>query len=338
MAKNKDTRKSKRVPLKKNGSPDLRYSKAKANKKKPTTYQILSKQFTKLNKELPEEYKLSRKERSKILKEQVLPQFAGIPRYKLRVKAIRAVLEEVVEQIPHKEGCDINLLDISDYAYVEWFALDETIRELVPDCIYIKVSGGEYGETRIFNTRDYEYGSSGVREIVESIRQYADNVPSGRFIFSAYKKLRPNKRNDGTPENYYLDFILTYIDKNGNEEAYAETEQVEYELPKTKEVKKAKKRVKEVIEEKIKNLKTKKDSRRRAKRTIIKNVNQTIGLFKAADKTKNKTRKKILTAKGVQMFLKSNDQLKDYKKTGKITDYLYNKLTGRLEKSLDNDE
>ena len=37
------------------------------------------------------------------------------------------------------------------------------------------------------------------------------------------------------------------------------------------------------------------------------------------------------------MFLKSNDQLKDYKKTGKITDYLYNKLTGRLEKSLDNE-
>jgi hypothetical protein len=35
--------------------------------------------------------------------------------------------------------------------------IDEFIRERVPDCIFLRVNAGEFGVTKIFNTRDYNY-------------------------------------------------------------------------------------------------------------------------------------------------------------------------------------
>ena len=126
--------------------------------KKTTTYNRILKEFTKLNNSLPEDRKLSIKERRKIIKEQVLPAYKNQPKYKFRVRKLREDIVKIYDKIPPKEICDLNYIDPSEYAYVEWFSLDETIRELVPDCIYVKVTAGEYGETNIFNTRNYEYG------------------------------------------------------------------------------------------------------------------------------------------------------------------------------------
>ena len=207
--------------------------------KKTSTYNRILKEFTKINNKLPEDRKLSIRERRTIIREELLPQYKGIPQYKLRVKAIKSSILSAYEKIPPKELCDINYLDPSDFGYVEWFSLDETIRELVPDCVYVKVSADDYGITKIFNTRNYEYGRRGVREIVENIRPDAENN-SGRFIFTGYKKLRPRKRNDGNPENYYLDFVLSSVDSKGNETAYGDTEQVDYQVPKTRENRKIK--------------------------------------------------------------------------------------------------
>ena len=110
-----------------------------------------------------------------------------------------------------------------------------------------------------------------VRDIIENIRPDADNN-SGRFLFSGYKKLRPKKRNDGTAENYYLDFVLYTFDKKGNELAYADTDEVIYNVPKTRENRKKRTKVHKIIEGKIKQLKSKKDSRRRAKKTLEKKI------------------------------------------------------------------
>jgi len=329
VAKRKEQKKVK-TPLKSDGSPDLRYAKNKT-KRKPTAYQVISKQFTKINDKLPEESKLSYRQRRKLIKEKILPQFKDIARSKIRVTPIKAAIVGVIEELPPKEGCDINLLDISDYAYVEWFALDETIRELVPDCIFIQVSAGEYGQTKIFNTRNYDYNVQGVKEIVDSIRPDADNEPSGTYIFSAYKKLRPKKKNDGTPENYYLDFVLTHIDKKGREEAYGDTEQVEYTPPKGKAYKKAKNKVKEMIEGKIKALKSKKDSRRRAKKTLEKNIAKGNAFFKRLKKEKKPTA--ALTRKANAEFKRELELLEKYYKEGKITEYNYKKSLDRIFKN-----
>ena len=297
--------------------------------KKPTTYNRILKEFTKLNNKLPEDRKLSIKQRREIIKNKILKKKKNVPLYKLRVKPLRAALEKIVDKIPPKEICDLNYIDASDFAYVEWFSLDETIRELVPDCVYVKVTAGMYGETKIFNTRNYDYSSKGVKDIVEGIRPDADNN-SGRFLFSGYKKLRPRKKNDGTPENYYLDFILFFIDKRGNEEPFGEAESVDYEVPKTRETRKRKTKVKHVIEDKIKALKSKKDSKRRAKKTLQANIKKLTQIATRAKKSPTMNNRVLKT----KQFTKTAELLEKYKKTGKMTEAQYDKSLEELLKQL----
>jgi len=297
--------------------------------KKTSTYNRILKEFTKINNKLHEDRKLSIRERRTIIREELLPQYKGVPQYKLRVKAIKASILSAYEKIPPKELCDINYLDPSDFGYVEYFALDVTISELVPDCVYVKVSAGDYGETKIFNTRNYEYGRRGVREIVENIRPDADNN-SGRFIFTGYKKLRPRKRNDGTPENYYLDFVLFSVDAKGNETAYGDAEQVDYEVPKTRENRKIKTKVNKIIELKIKELKAKKDSKRRAKTTLEKNIKQLQSLSKKANKRPTRTSE----FQKYKQFNKTAELIEKYKAEAKITDKQYEKDLQRILKNL----
>lgn len=295
--------------------------------KKTTTYNRLLKEFTKINNKLPEERKLSIKQRRKIIKENLLPKFKDVPKYKLRVKKIKSAILKEFDKVPPREICDLNYIDPSDFAVVEWYALDETISELVPDCVYVKVSAGDYGETKIFNTRNYEYGRRGVRDIIENIRPDADNN-SGRFLFSGYKKLRPKKRNDGTPENYYLDFVLYTFDKKGNELAYADTDEVIYNVPKTRENRKKRTKVHKIIEGKIKQLKSKKDSRRRAKKTLEKNIKQLAVISKKTSKRPTPTN----TFQKTKQFNKSATLLEKYYAEGKMTEAQYNRELDRILK------
>jgi len=297
--------------------------------KKISTYHRLLKEFTKINNKLPEDRKLSIKQRREIIKEQLLPKYKDVPKYKLRVKDIKKTILRAYNKIPPKEICDLNYLDPSDFAFVEWYALDETIAVLVPDCVYVKVSAGEYGSTNIFNTRNYEYGRRGVREIVEAIRIDAENN-SGKFVFTGLKKLRPKKRNDGTPENYYLDFVLFSVDSAGNETPFADTDEVEYDLPKTRENRKKKTRVNKIIESKIKDLKAKKDSRKRAKKTLEKNIKALQQYSKKANQRPTKTNE----FQKYKQFNKTAELIERYKSQAKITDKQYEKELQRILKNL----
>ena len=299
-------------------------------KRKPSLYNKLLKQFTKINDKLPEDRKLSISERRKIIREQLKPQFEGIAISKVRVKDIKESIFTELEKLPPKEICDINYLDISQYAFVEYFALDETISNLVPDCIYIKVSAGTYGETNIFNTRNYNYRSKGVREIVEEIRKEANQYPSGRFIFSAYKKLRPRRKNNGSPDNYYLDFILFIVDKKGREEPQGEAESVDYEVLKTRETSKIKTKIRNVIEDRLKKLKQEKDSSRRAKKTLKKNIDKFVEKTKKLNK-QTKPRKTTISSWNNQ-FQKSVALLEKYFKEGKLTQKQYDMALERITK------
>jgi hypothetical protein len=298
-------------------------------KRKPTTYNLILKQFTKLNNKLPEENKLSIKLRREIIKKVLLPQFKDVPQYKIKIKSLKGLIINEIEKVPPKEICDLNYIDPSEFAFVEWYALDETIADLVPDCVYVKVTAGDYGETRIFNTRNYEYGRNGVRQIVEEIRPDADNS-SGKFIFSGYKKLRPKKRNDGTPDNYYLDFVLFLIDKKGNQKPQGDTVSVKFDLPKTKETRSKKTQVKNIIEERIKRLKTKKDSRRRAKKTLEKNIKE----FTVVAKKLAKAKKPSVTTVNAfnKRFIKAAELLEKYYAQGKLTKLQYEKNLEKITK------
>ena len=302
-------------------------------KKKTTTYNRILKEFTKINNTLPEDRKLSIKERRAIIKEQVLPKYKDVPAYKVRVKTLKGQLLRIYDKLPPKEICDLNYIDASEFAFVEWFLLDETIGELVPDCVFVKVSAGEYGETRIFNTRNYEYGGKGVRDIVEEIRPNAEGA-SGKFIFSGYKKLRPRKLNDGTPENYYLDFVLFIVDKKGRETPQADAEEIEYEVPKSRDNRKKKTKVKQIIEGRIKALKVKKDSRKRTRKTIAKNLDLFNKVSKRVLKSKESKTYKAKAWKMEQnkLFSKLFDQIEKAYKDGKMTKIQYQKSKEKLLK------
>lgn len=301
--------------------------------KKTTTYNRILKEFTKLNNKLPEDRKLSIKERRKIIKEQILPKYKDVPAYKVRVKILKGQILKIYDKIPPKEICDLNYIDASEFAFVEWFALDETIRELVPDCLYVKVTAGDYGVTKIFNTRNYEYGGKGVRDIVENIRPDAEGQ-SGKFIFSGYKKLRPRKMNDGTPENYYLDFVLFIVDRKGRQKSQGEAEEVDYEIPKTRDNRKKKTKVKQIIEGRIKALKVKKDSRKRTRKTITKNLDAFTKISKRVEKSKdsNTYRAKAWRMEKNKLFSKLFDQIEKALKDGKLTKIQYEKAKDKLLK------
>ena len=300
--------------------------------KKTTTYNRILKEFTKINNKLPEERKLSIKQRRNIIKDALLPKYKDTPQYKLRVKKIKGEILKEIDKVPPREICDLNYLDPSDFGFVEWYSLDETISELVPDCVYVKVTAGNYGETKIFNTRNYEYGRRGVRSIVEAIRPEADNS-SGRFAFSGYKKLRPKKKNDGTAENYYLDFVLFTIDAKGNEEALGDAEAIDYEPPKTRDNRKVKTKVKKLIETKIKALKSKKDSKRRAKRTMESNFKKLKQIASKASKRPTPTNQFQKT----KQFNKAATLLEKYYAEGKFTKAQYEKELDKILKELTRD-
>jgi hypothetical protein len=301
--------------------------------KKTTTYNRILKEFTKINNKLPEEHKLSIKQRRELIKNVILPKFKDTPQYKLRVKKIKSTILKEFDKIPPREICDLNYIDNSDFAFVEWYSLDETIADLVPDCVYVKVTAGQYGETKIFNTRNYEYGRKGVREIVETIRPEADNL-SGKFIFSGIKKLRPRKRNDGTAENYYLDFVLFTIDSKGKQEAMGETDTVFNVPPKTRETRSKRAKVKKIIETKIKALKSKKDSRKRAKKTLQANIKK---LVQISNKVAKRPTPKSSVIKTKQ-FTKTASLVEKYYAEGKITKAQYDKELDKILKQLTRDK
>lgn len=297
--------------------------------KRKSKYNIVLKEFTKINSKLPEERKLGIKERRKYIKEQILPQFQNTPASRLRKRDLKSAINNVYSTIPPQEICNLNYIDVAaEYAYIEWFALDETISEIVPDCVYVKVSAGEFGETRIFNTRNYEYGRAGVRQIVENIRPAAENT-SGRYVFSGIQKLRPRKRNNGNAESYYLDLVLFEVDTRGNEIPKSSTESVRYELAKTRENRKKKTQVKNIIEGKIKGLKAKRDKRKRAKKTLDKKINTFSKTIKKLSTKKNKEQSRQMAR---EQFLKSLELLEKYKAEGKITEKQYKAAFEKLFK------
>lgn len=295
-------------------------------RKRSTTYHKILKEFTKINENLPEERKLSISERRRIIREQVLPRYKGKPKSKVKVSEIKKTILRQVQRIPPKEICNLNYLDLSTFAFVEWFALDETLTQIVPDCVYIKVSAGDYGETGIFNTRNYQYGKNGVRRIIENIRPDAENE-SGRFIFSGYKKLRPRKPNNGEAENYYLDFVLNILDTKGNAAPQASTDEIEYEVPKSRVATSKRRKIKNVIEDRLKTLKKQRDKKRRAKKTLQKNVTKFI---KSSQKTSKARKKAPAAVTRDKQFRHTAKLLERYLAEGVITQYQYDKSLQRM--------
>lgn len=247
----------------------------KQKNKKPTLYQKVSKRFTAINNLLPEEQKLSVARRRQIIKQQIIPALSTTPKSKIRVKQIEGLIQGQLSTIPPRDPnlCNINYISGNQYTDINWFEIDEFLQKRMPDCIYVKISAGQYGETKIFNTRNYNYYNNGVQEITERLRKDINNK-SGAAWYSGYQKLRPKMKNDGKAESYYLDMILFIAPRGGDGTPQASTEGETRYIPsdpqKRTQYRKQVNKVNNKLDKLFGKLQKEKDKRARAYRQIRK--------------------------------------------------------------------
>lgn len=177
-----------------------------------TIYNRLVHEVTVINSALPPDRQLSYKERLQLVSSKYYPRYKDTPPYKLRIKQVRSyILNTLRRRAKKREACDILAVPASVYQEVPFYAVDELLSDTIPRCVFVKVSAGHFGETKIFNTRDYDYGSSGIKNITDNIHDYTDGkeIKSGDLPFyEGNIQLRPRKQNNGESENYYLELVL----------------------------------------------------------------------------------------------------------------------------------
>jgi hypothetical protein len=189
-------------------------------------YNYLLRELREQNQKNPKQQQLGVDSRRRIVKDQLYPLVKANPR--IGVRAIRAAIKSITAALPPQEICNPLYLPDSYLQFIEYYEIDNHIRTQLPDCIDVKVNAGSLGQTRIFNTGNYSYYGNGVRSIVETIRQVVQN-DSGSAYFDGIVRLKPNKRNNGNANNYYIEYIL-YL----NQITEGDDTPVDYEVPKIK--------------------------------------------------------------------------------------------------------
>lgn len=252
-------------------------------------YNYLLKRLAEENQKLTRKQQMGIETRRKIVSKQLYPKFKQDPNR--TIGAITTDLKKIVRALPPKEICNPLYLSEAYLAFVEYYEIDNHIRTVLPDCLDVRVNAGYLGKTKIFNTRNYSYNGDGVRKIIENIRVELQENTSGMAYFSGVVKLKYRKQNDGTPENYYVEYIL-YI----NDAAQSDDTSVNFDLP-TKEVKKVEK-VKDYLAEQFKDLqKEKRKRKRQAKKAKPKTEKELKEISKKEIRNAINSLKRLLQAK-----------------------------------------
>lgn len=286
-------------------------------------YNRILREFTKINKQLPEERQLSVADRRKIITESIYPKYKGAAKSKISAKTLKGQIIYQIQRLPPKETCDPNYIDPSVYRTIDAFAIDEFLQTVIPNCIYVKLQAGDLGETKIFNTRNYSYNRSGVKKIIENIREFAKEMTS-QLDWTGVQKLRPHKADDGTPENYYIEFVL-----NINGEPTGDMTPVMRKPPKEKQ--KVKTKVTNIIQERISKIRTKKKKVGRAKKSVSKTAQQLSIIRKKIKKLKTPKGKSAYIELETDIMTKALAKLKkNYEEKGLFSKEEYEKLRSKI--------
>jgi hypothetical protein len=271
---------------------------------------------------------LSLADRRKYIKEVIFPQYKGTAPSRVGKKAIGISVFKVLETIVPKEGCDVNYISPSAVSDVSWFDIDEFIRDVLPKCIFIRVDAGDFGTTKIFNTLNYDYQKSGVKNIYDNIREAIRNTSNAEF--TGVKKLRNGKANDGTPENYFIDFILTI-----NSRPIKPIEPIIFNVP--REERKKVTSVKNAILSRVKDLNLKKKRKTNARKTAKKNITKLKSINKKQQRSRNPKFKNKLAQEKERQYKAMQKQLDNAFNKGYLTQDQYDKFSAELlKKTLDN--
>lgn len=234
-------------------------------KRKQSLYFFLLKKSTEVNNKLPYENRLSIKERRNLVKTLLIPKYKGEPLYKIKIRPLKKLILKEINRYPARENCNVNYIS-PELLITPFFNIDNFIKDVLPKCVYVRVNCGNLGKTKIFNTANYEYGSNGVRKLVEKIRsKYGNSSDSPYFV--GYIKIRGNRKNDNTPENYFIDMIL-YVNKTPKDS----TKEQRFDIGDDAKQRRYFNKVNSVLNDKIKALQVFKNKKKRAKKTIDKNM------------------------------------------------------------------
>lgn len=222
-------------------------------------YNALLKELGEANKKASKSQRLSNQEKRKIVSEKLYPKYKN---QKVTAANVNKDIRAVIKGLPPAEICNPLYLSEAYLSFVEYYEIDNHIRRVLPECLDVRVNAGDYGITKIFNTSNYSYYTDGVRKIIEKIREDVENS-SGRAYFNGIVKVKSRKKDNGDPNNYFVDYVL-YM----NDEALSEDEGTSFRLP-SKEKKKVEK-VKDYLVDRFKILeKEKRKRRRQAKKVAI---------------------------------------------------------------------
>ena len=248
-------------------------------------YNKLLSQLTKQNAKDGKKQQLGIEARRRIVSQELYPKYKSGKG--LSAKAIETSVAVVVKALPPREICNPLYLSPAYLEAVEYYDIDNRLRNLLPDCVEVKVNAGSFGKTKIFNTANYSYYGNGVQKIVERIREELEGNLSGFAYFSGIVKVKPGKSNDGKAESYFVDFIL-YI----NETTELDDEPAMFDLPK-REVKK-KEKIRDYMAERFSKLeKEKQKEKRKRKKASPQEYNKRIQAAINADRAL--LRSKVIT-------------------------------------------
>jgi hypothetical protein len=217
-------------------------------------YNFLLKELSEQNDKSKTKQKLSLAAKRKIVSEQLYPKFKSAT--KLNLQDVRKDLRGIVRGLAPKEICNPLYLSEAYLSFIEYYEIDNHIKTVLPDCLDVRVNAGSLGKTKIFNTKNYTYYSSGVRKIIENIRKELDENKSGMADFSGVVKVKPKRPNDGNGDNYYVEFVLSINDVPEADETPAD-----FDLPKRAEKKVEK--VRDILAERFGVLQKEKRKRKR---------------------------------------------------------------------------
>lgn len=177
-----------------------------------------------------------------------------------------------------------NIFDVTidDLSPVVYFMIDNKISSM-PKNVTILVDAGEFGLSE-FNSSDYNYYESGVKDIVESIRDEVGNDSENIQFSGSIEKFKGKPKNSKKEEDYYIKWTL---EGYGSEPKYAIVPKIEETriLPPSELAKARKKKVSKKVKEKVKE--------RKETREVLKENKELKAKLKEKEKEIQQTSKQV---------------------------------------------
>ena len=121
---------------------------------------------------------------------------------------LREIKEEIFVRSAPKEKIkcgDVFQVNPQQYQLVDWWDVYNSTAGLPPD-VQVRVNAGEFGISKIDQVRFFSYEED-VSPIVDLIREFTSNKSADTF-FEGVIKVRPDRKDDGKPCSYFIDYVL----------------------------------------------------------------------------------------------------------------------------------